>query len=81
MKTFIKDIFTEDKNEAKFSSKKTMGIIGSILAFIAFIVDGFHFYDINNEMFNSMLLFSGTMLGVSVIKSFSKQNKPANPEG
>jgi hypothetical protein len=58
-----------------------MGIIGSILAFIAFIVDGFHFYDINNEMFNSMLLFSGTMLGVSVIKSFSKQSKPANPEG
>ena len=79
MKTFIKDIFTEDKNEGKFSSKKTMGIIGSTLAFIAFVVDGFHFYDINNDMFNSMLLFSGTMLGVSVIKSFSKQNKSSIP--
>lgn len=72
MKNFIKDIFTEDKNDSKFSSKKTMGILGGILAFMAFVVDGFHFYDINNEMFNSMLIFSGTMLGASVVKSFAK---------
>lgn len=72
MKNFIKDIFTEDKNDSKFSSKKTMGILGGVLAFIAFVVDGFHFYDINNEMFNSMLIFSGTMLGASIVKSFAK---------
>ena len=74
MKEFIKDIFTEDKNDGKFSSKKTMGIMGGVLAFAAFVVDGFHFYDIDTDLFNSMLIFSGTMLGASVVKAFGKQN-------
>ena len=68
MKEFLKNIFTEDINEGKFSSKKTMGIIGSTLAFVAFVIDGFHFYDIDTDLFNSMLIFSGTMLGASVVK-------------
>lgn len=74
MKEFIKDIFTEDKNEKKFSSKKTMGILSGILAFLAFLADGFHFYDINDGMFDSMLIFSGTMLGASVVKSFASKS-------
>lgn len=76
MKEFIKDIFTEDKNEEKFSSKKTMGIIAGLLAFMAFCVDGFHFYEIDKEMFDSMLIFSGTMLGASVVKVFGKGKTP-----
>lgn len=72
MKKFIKDIFTEDKNDGKYSSKKTMGIISALLAFLAFIVDGFNFYKINESMFDSILIFSGTMLGVSIIKAFGK---------
>ena len=72
MKKFIKDIFTEDKNDGKYSSKKTMGIISALLAFLAFIVDGFNFYKINESMFDSILIFSGTMLGVSIIKTFGK---------
>jgi hypothetical protein len=75
MKKFITDIFKEDKKEDKFSSKKTVGIISAVLAFLAFIVDGFHFYDINDGMFDSMLIFSGTMLGASVVKSFSKASQ------
>ena len=47
MKKFIKDIFTEDKTDGKYSSKKTMGIIAALLGFSAFIVDGFHFYDLS----------------------------------
>lgn len=75
MKEFIKDIFTEDKNEGKYSSKKTVGIIAAILGFIGFIVDGFHFYEISETMFDSILIFSGTMLGASLVKSFSKKEK------
>jgi hypothetical protein len=75
MKKFITDIFKEDKKEDKFSSKKTVGIIAAILAFLGFIVDGFHFYDINDGMFDSMLIFSGTMLGASIVKSFSKSSQ------
>jgi len=72
MKKFIKDIFTEDKTDGKYSSKKAMGIIAALLGFAAFIVDGFHFYDISETMFDSILIFSGTMLGVSIIKTFGK---------
>jgi hypothetical protein len=72
MKKFIKDIFTEDKNEGKYSSKKTMGIIAALLGFTAFVVDGFHFYDISETMFDSILIFSATMLGASIVKSFGK---------
>ena len=74
---FIKDIFTEDKTDNKYSSKKTMGIISGILVCIAFIGDGFHWFEVNQELFNSMLIFSATMLGVSTIKSFTK-NKNIN---
>jgi hypothetical protein len=69
---FFKDIFTESLEEGKFSSKKAVGVFAAALAFLGFLVDGFHFYDINNHMFDSMLIFSGTMLGASVVKSFKK---------
>ena len=69
---FIKDIFTESLDEGKFSSKKTVGIIASALAFLAFLMDGFHFYEINQSMFDSILLFAATMLGVSIVKNFKK---------
>ena len=72
MPKFISDIFTEDKRDDKYSSKKTMGIIAGVLVCIAFIGDGFHWFTINENLFNSMLLFSATMLGVSTIKAFAK---------
>jgi len=75
MKQFIKDIFTEDKSDEKFSSKKTMGILAGLLTFMAFVVDGFDFYDINNDMFDSMLIFAGSMLGASVFKTFRRKSE------
>jgi hypothetical protein len=69
---FLKDIFTESLDEGKYSSKKTVGLIAASLAFLGFLVDGFHFYDINDTMFDSILIFSATMLGVSVVKNFKK---------
>ena len=73
MKEFIKDMFTEDKNDGKFSSKKMMGIISGFLAFIAFVVDSLKLYEINMDMFEGMLIFSATMLGVSVVRGFTKK--------
>jgi len=73
---FVSDIFTEDKRDDKYSSKKTMGIISGALVCIAFIGDGFHWFTINENLFNSMLLFSATMLGVSTIKAFAKPKEP-----
>lgn len=69
---FLKDILTEDKRDDKYSSKKTMGVISGVLVCIAFVGDGFHFFTVNESLFDSMLIFSATMLGVSIIKSFTK---------
>ena len=71
---FLKDIFTESLDEGKYSSKKTVGLIAALLAFIGFLVDGFHFYDINDTMFDSILIFAATMLGVSIIKNLGKSS-------
>ena len=71
---FISDIFTEDKMDDKYSSKKTLGIISGVLVCIAFIGDGFEWFSINEDLFNSMLIFSATMLGVSTVKAFAKSN-------
>ena len=76
---FIREILTENKEEDKYSSKKTMGIISGVLVCLAFLGDGFHFFSVNESLFNSMLVFSGTMLGVSAgaatVKAFSKGAK------
>lgn len=72
---FVKDVFLEDKKDGKTSSKKVMGILAGLLAFAAFVVDGFHFYDIDAGMFDSMLIFSGTMLGASIVKGFGGGTK------
>ncbi len=70
---FIKDVFTEDTKDDKYSSKKTFGIISGILVCLAFIGDGFHWFTVNENLFNSMLIFSATMLGVSTVKAFVKK--------
>ena len=73
---FLKDIMTEDAKDNKYSSKKVMGLLAGLLAFIAFVVDGFHFYDINDGMFDSM--FAATMLGVSVLRKFAPGERVPN---
>ena len=76
---FVREILTESKEENKYSSKKTMGIISGVLVCLAFLGDGFHFFSVNESLFNSMLVFSGTMLGVSAgaatVKAFSNRVK------
>ena len=71
--SYLKDILTEDKLEDKYSSKKTMGLISGALVCIAFIGDGFHWFAINENLFNTMLIYSGTMLGVSTAKAIFKK--------
>lgn len=75
MKEFLKALFIAAGPDGKISSKKVMGILAGILAFAAFVVDGFHFYEIDSGMFDSMLIFSGTMLGASIVKGFGSGKK------
>lgn len=71
--SYLKDILTEDKLDDKYSSKKTMGLISGALVCMAFIGDGFHWFTINENLFNTMLIYSGTMLGVSTAKAIFKK--------
>ena len=79
MSKFVNDILTEHRKDDKYSSKKVMGIVSGILVCLAFIGDGFHWFAINENLFNSMLIFSATMLGASTIpkvtESFSKSKE------
>ena len=71
--SYLKDILTEDKLDDKYSSKKTMGLISGALVCMAFIGDGFHWFTINENLFNTMLIYPGTMLGVSTAKALFKK--------
>ena len=71
---FINDILKEDKMDNKYSSTKTFGVRSGTLVCIAFIGDGFEWFTVNQDLFNSMLIFSATMLGVSTVKAFAKSN-------
>lgn len=74
MRKFITDILKE-ANVDKYSSKKIAGVIGFILLSIAFVVDGLDFYQVNNHLFDSMLIFSGAMLGLPNINTIIKAKK------
>ena len=74
MKQFIKDIFTESKDDNKFSSKKLMGIASGLLGLTAFVIDTLNIYEVDIEMFEGILIFSATMLGVSIVKGFTKKS-------
>jgi hypothetical protein len=71
----FKDLLLEEKG-GKISTKKFYGGIAVILVYISYILDGFTFFTVNEHLFDSMLVFAGTMLGLSIARYFSKQ-KPS----
>jgi len=70
----LKDLLLEEKN-GKLSTKKFYGGIAVALIFLSYVFDGFGFYEVKTHLFDSMLLFSGSMLGLSTVRYFSK-SKP-----
>ncbi len=74
MKQFIKDIFSEDTptGAGKGSGKRFMGIIVGLLAAIGSITTGLHWYEISSDVTNPMWIYSGAMLGVSILKGIMK---------
>ena len=73
---FVKDIFSEEvaglSEGGKFSAKRFMGIIVGVGALLGSIASGFHFYEISQEIINPMWIFSGGMLGISILKGITK---------
>ena len=74
MKKFLTDIFSEETptGAGKFSAKRFMGIIAGLGALVGSITTGLHWYDVSPEVLNPMWIFSGSMLGVSILKGLTK---------
>lgn len=66
IKQFFSDLLKERRN-GKFSSKKIWGHIIMLLVGTSYILDGLHFYNIDNGLFNSMLIAGTTLLGLRAL--------------
>lgn len=72
---FFQDQLREESG-GKYSSKKVWGAIVMALVSMAFVVDGLHFYTVNENLFNSMLIAGCTLLGLTSVKTmFAKGEK------
>jgi len=71
----MKDLFTEKKG-GKVSSKKFWGNIFLALCAATYILDGFHFYDVGKELFNSILVAGCTLVGLRTVGGiFNNEDK------
>jgi len=71
----FKDMHQETRG-SKYSSKKIWGSIIMALVCIAFVTDGFHFYDTDHVLFNSMLIAGTTLIGLNTLNSIVKPKSP-----
>ena len=72
---FFKDILKEER-DGKFSSKKVWGFIVMLSLVASYVVDGLHFYEVNVNLFNTMAILGGTLLGLrSVSKVFIRKSE------
>ena len=71
---FFKDQFTEEKN-GKFSRKSFWGFIIMTLVCTSFTLDGLHFYEANENLFNSMLIAGCTLLGLKIVGGMFKKTE------
>lgn len=69
----INDLLKETRN-GKYSSKKIWGAIIMLLVCAAFVLDGLHFYKVNEVLFNSMLIAGTTLIGLHTLKQTFKKN-------
>lgn len=71
---FIIDIFSEETKNGtgKFSAKRFLGVTSGLLACTGSIISGLHWYEISPDIINPMWIFSGSMLGVSILKGLGR---------
>lgn len=77
--TFFQDLLRERRG-GKYSSKKIWGFIIMILVSAAFVTDGLHFYEVNENLFNSMLIAGTTLIGLGTAATiFGKKETTLAP--
>lgn len=74
----FKDMHQETR-DSKYSSKKIWGSVIMALVCVAFVSDGFHFYQTDHVLFNSMLIAGTTLVGLNTLNGLVKPSKPSKP--
>lgn len=67
------DLIREDK-DGKISSKKVWGHIFMLLVGATYVADGLHWYEMNVNAFNSMLIAACTLIGLKTVKEVFKKS-------
>ena len=73
IKQFFLDLILE-KRDGKASTKKIWGHIILILVSTTYVLDGWHFYKINEHLFDAMLIAGSTLIGASLITNIFRRN-------
>ena len=69
---FFRDMFREDVGE-KYSRKSFWGNVIMLLLCLAFVMDGLHFYSINETLFGYMLIAGTTLIGMRSLQKMIKR--------
>jgi hypothetical protein len=73
--TFFQDLLKE-KRGGKYSSKKIWGAITMLLLCLAFVGDGFKFYQVNVELFNTFAIIATTLIGLGSLAAIFSKSEP-----
>ena len=74
---FFKDL-TSESSGGKYSSKKIWGHIVMTLVGLTYVADGLHWYTMNLNAFNSMLIAGCTLIGLRTVKEVFKKSPVTN---
>ena len=77
---FSSDMFRDEKG-GKFSSKKSWGHIFMALAGSTYVLDGLHWYIMNENAFNTMVIAGCSLIGMRTIKDILKKTPEAPTDG
>jgi hypothetical protein len=83
MKKFIENLKEALKqmhkdHEQKTSVKRVWGTVIMCVVLVTYLLDGVHKYDVNEHLFDALLITGGTLLGLDVVKTFKKTGNGNN---
>lgn len=78
IKEFFHDILREDQ-AGKFSSKKAWGHVVMIAVVGSYVLDGLHFYQIDQTLFGYMLIAGCTLIGLKGLENLLARWKGGSP--
>lgn len=79
IKQFFLDLIKEERG-GKTSTKKVHGHIALLLVYTTYVLDGWDFYNINEHLFDALLIAGTTLIGAGAIVNIFKKDSKAKPD-